>query len=425
MLSDQEVVEKIKDIEWDNRVKRPGFLQPKGIVSEGEGLPINLTPNVTVRYKNIGWIQDYNLYHEKTNQDITIDVKKAFIEDSDWPLGVIKFFDGVKPKVDDFIIKLQQGGWNKEEKIKIFLEYVHLLKNIQKYYAIAVPLTNYCEEQLKNTPELIEYYAVVYQKLDIDKIGESKDPATDYAWLKTGYNVIQTVIAEELQSEDLHKDQEKKPEIPKELKSYVVGMQVGIYTRNRMKELSQKLWYYVENLALSMANDLGISREEFFSLTYHEVVTAYEGGSIPDTRARQKGFCIFFLDDQEYILTGKKSKELVDFFSQIPETDEIKGVVACKGRVEGVVKVIFGTKEFSKLNENDIIVTPMTTPEFIVLLKKAAAIVTDEGGLSCHAAIISRELNIPCVMGTKVATQVFKDGDMVEVDAQKGVVRKI
>ena len=67
----------------------------------------------------------------------------------------------------------------------------------------------------------------------------------------------------------------------------------------------------------------------------------------------------------------------------------------------------------------------MTNPKYVVAMEKAAAFVTDEGGLTCHAAIISRERRIPCVMGTSIATKVFKTGDMVEVDADKGMVRKI
>jgi len=65
----------------------------------------------------------------------------------------------------------------------------------------------------------------------------------------------------------------------------------------------------------------------------------------------------------------------------------------------------------------------MTRPEFVPLMKKAAAIITDEGGITSHAAIISREMNIPCIIGTKIATKIFKDGDLVEVDADKGIVK--
>ncbi|MBU6390574.1 phosphoenolpyruvate synthase, partial [Patescibacteria group bacterium] len=75
--------------------------------------------------------------------------------------------------------------------------------------------------------------------------------------------------------------------------------------------------------------------------------------------------------------------------------------------------------------KGDILVTGMTRPEFLPLMEKAAAFVTDAGGILSHAAIVAREMKKPCVIGTGVATQIFKDGDVVGVDADKGVVRKI
>jgi pyruvate,water dikinase len=65
----------------------------------------------------------------------------------------------------------------------------------------------------------------------------------------------------------------------------------------------------------------------------------------------------------------------------------------------------------------------MTRPEYMPAILKAAAIIADEGGITCHAAIVSRELGIPCIVGTKIATQALKDGDLVEVDADKGIVK--
>ena len=69
--------------------------------------------------------------------------------------------------------------------------------------------------------------------------------------------------------------------------------------------------------------------------------------------------------------------------------------------------------------------TSMTTTNMVPLIRHAAAIVTDEGGITCHAAIISRELKIPCVVGTQIATKVLKNGDRVEVDADNGTVKII
>ena len=65
------------------------------------------------------------------------------------------------------------------------------------------------------------------------------------------------------------------------------------------------------------------------------------------------------------------------------------------------------------------------TPDFVPAMRKARAVVTDRGGITSHAAIISRELNIPCVVGTGIATELFKDGDRIEVDAVKGIARKL
>ena len=77
------------------------------------------------------------------------------------------------------------------------------------------------------------------------------------------------------------------------------------------------------------------------------------------------------------------------------------------------------------MEKGDVLVSSMTRPELVPAMKKALAVVTDEGGMTCHAAIVSRELGIPCVVGTKIATKAFKDGDFVEVNANHGVVRKM
>ncbi len=77
------------------------------------------------------------------------------------------------------------------------------------------------------------------------------------------------------------------------------------------------------------------------------------------------------------------------------------------------------------MQKGDILVSIATDPDIVPAMKKAAAIVTEQGGVTSHAAIVSRELGTPCVIGTKIATKVFKDGDLVEVDAVKGIVKLI
>ncbi|PIN86639.1 hypothetical protein COV19_03950 [Candidatus Woesearchaeota archaeon CG10_big_fil_rev_8_21_14_0_10_44_13] len=133
-------------------------------------------------------------------------------------------------------------------------------------------------------------------------------------------------------------------------------------------------------------------------------------------------------------IVGKDALSIIDSLDQelLKEKNyEIKGQIANKGHYKGYVKIIpFDLKEdidkaIRKMNKGDVLVTGSTGPEMIVACHKAGAIVTEEGGICSHAAIVSRELKIPCVIGTKIATQILKDGDYIEVDAYKGVVRKI
>ena len=102
----------------------------------------------------------------------------------------------------------------------------------------------------------------------------------------------------------------------------------------------------------------------------------------------------------------------------------VKGLGASPGIGVGKVKIVLSSDEINKVEEGDVLVTTMTTPDMVPAMRKASAIVTDEGGLTCHAAIVSRELGIPAVVGTGNATKVLKEGMIVTVDGDKGLVYK-
>lgn len=105
------------------------------------------------------------------------------------------------------------------------------------------------------------------------------------------------------------------------------------------------------------------------------------------------------------------------------EVTEVRGQIAQKGKVTGRARIVKNRAQANVVEEGEVIVSPMTTPDFIAGMHKAAAFVTDEGGIVCHAAIVAREMKKPCIIGTRVASQVIKDGDLVEVDAERGVVK--
>ena len=104
----------------------------------------------------------------------------------------------------------------------------------------------------------------------------------------------------------------------------------------------------------------------------------------------------------------------------------LKGNAAYIGKkVSGKAQIILNSFEANKFQKGSVLITPMTSPEYLPAIRIARAIVTDEGGLTCHAAITAREIKKPCLIGTKNATQFFKDGDMVEVDTSKGLIKKL
>ena len=101
----------------------------------------------------------------------------------------------------------------------------------------------------------------------------------------------------------------------------------------------------------------------------------------------------------------------------------LKGLGASPGVVKGYVRICYEPEDvLKKFKGNDILVVPMTDPSWTIYMARAKAIVTNSGGILCHAAIVARELGIPCVVGTKNATEILKDGMVVVVDGSRGVV---
>ncbi|KKQ52701.1 phosphoenolpyruvate synthase [Candidatus Woesebacteria bacterium RIFCSPHIGHO2_01_FULL_39_17] len=107
---------------------------------------------------------------------------------------------------------------------------------------------------------------------------------------------------------------------------------------------------------------------------------------------------------------------------KIAEVPVLTGVGASPGIGTGPVKVLSSPKEINKVKNKDVLVAPMTSPDYVPAMKKASAIITDEGGMTSHAAIVSRELGIPCVVGTKEATKRLKDETVVTVDGERGLI---
>lgn len=186
--------------------------------------------------------------------------------------------------------------------------------------------------------------------------------------------------------------------------------------------------YIQDRILKELGKRAGLSLMQMKHLAHFEI-NKFNNISANELNQRIKFSVIHTVKAKTKIISGPKAKAFLakQFFEKvtIEDVSELKGTPACVGRVKGVIKVIDAPEEMGKMNAGDIMVSHATFPSLVPAMKKAAAIVTDDGGLTCHAAIVARELKTPCVVGTKIATKVLKDGDRVEVDANEGVVRKI
>lgn len=182
-----------------------------------------------------------------------------------------------------------------------------------------------------------------------------------------------------------------------------------------------------------IAKRLSVDKKYMQYIDVDEITSALKAGALPPSLKndlpKRDNFAVLIIEKGKSIwLVEDEAKEFIkvnEIVKEIATTDTIKGAIASRGYARGHVKVCISSVETHKVEDGDVLVTAMTTPDFVPAMRKAAAIVTNEGGVTCHAAIVSRELNKPCIIGTKIATKVLKDGDMVEVDAEKGIVKII
>jgi len=210
-----------------------------------------------------------------------------------------------------------------------------------------------------------------------------------------------------------------------------------IKLRNKRDQEYVLAQYFYDNLASYLKVKFNNIKLDFTLCSPDELIALLKGHifnekKIREIKSREKGAVIFQSRVFSFLKTKKEINKFLSDYNLVLEkenkvkpTDKIMGQSANSGQARGRVVLLFSKNEMNKVDEETIVVSPMTTPYLNPALKKCQAIVTDEGGITCHAAIIARELKKPCIIGTKIATKVLKDGDKVLVDADKGIVKKL
>jgi phosphohistidine swiveling domain-containing protein len=202
------------------------------------------------------------------------------------------------------------------------------------------------------------------------------------------------------------------PKIPKPLEKLTKEAQELIYFRTMRGDARSSLIFTMRPILKEIAKKYQIPFNELRYYSVHDLISKNPKYYSPN------GTFLFYRGEMVYTKNPfvKQGEQ---------EISVVSGQIGHGGVARGIAKIITRTEDLKKINKGDIFVAQQTFPAFLMGLHKASAFVTDEGGITCHAAIIAREMKKPCIVGTKNATKILKDGDMVEVDADKGTVKKL
>ncbi len=324
-------------------------------------------------------------------------------------------------------------------------EHSELLEIALQFIRTKVPF-NISLEDLK------ERYPQIYKKI--------LDHQKKFFWLKNNYKDIQVISPKEFLQEikDILKNnskqlikqkiqdlkninalREEKKRLKKELKiSRELIREIDLFSifswwKDERKRLNLISSHYLSLFIKEISKRIGIDYKEGYYLLNEEVKGFLLKNKKIDRkklRERRRLIFIFVYKNTYKILSGHKAKFYRDEIFRAMKGDSLKrekfrGLVAYRDRrrkITGKVSVVLDVKR-DKFKKGNILVTSMTRPEFVPLMKKAKAIVTSEGGITSHAAIVARELKIPCIIGTKIDSTILKNEDEIELDLENGVVK--
>lgn len=211
-----------------------------------------------------------------------------------------------------------------------------------------------------------------------------------------------------------------------ELEAYLYFMQDLSHLKTYRIDVYTLALYHTIELRNEIIKRLGITFQQFIDHTTVEVVDALSGRPVSTSELEaRKVWSAIKVDGVCEEFKGEAAIKTIRnaIWDETERRESFKGTVAFPGKVRGRVCVSFTSNDTDRIEQGDILVCNLTNPDYNHVFPKLAGIVTDEGGVLCHSAIMAREFKIPCIIGTKIATKVLRTGDVVEVDAEKGIVK--
>jgi phosphohistidine swiveling domain-containing protein len=220
----------------------------------------------------------------------------------------------------------------------------------------------------------------------------------------------------------------KRYNISKKIQDISENLSFCIWWQDLRKKYLFMIFHIINEFTKEIARRKKVPHQNLDFYARSDIIRLLEKGvRIKNLKERKKAYLSYYYKKENKVtyLYGDKALKFVKPYLEVKvkkNISEIKGLVVSKGKAKGKVRILLTPKNIDRMKQGEILVAPMTSPDYIVAMRKASAIVTDEGGLTSHAAIVSRELKKPCIVSTKIATKVLKDGDLVEIDANHGTI---
>lgn len=337
---------------------------------------------------------------------------------------------------EQFDIEIKENWKGSDEELKIFLEDV--------YRQMELPISSVEQRDLlklavlngDNLETALVEHCEKYKHLSLRDID---DEYFDIEYYRSRVKSIQDPIEYQkqkdlLESADLEISEAsellKKTDIPEILKKKIEFVRWFMYLRTESIDNMTLVNKSFKSVLNSIVDKLNLPVDFVLHMTFEEIASSLKTGMLSVEKELilnrlNNGYAYLIAPNASYLVTGND----VDILHQLvipkgneEKVTELKGQVAFKGKVSGIARVILDRRHAGDLREGEILVTTMTTPDFVPAMKLSAGIITNEGGVLCHAAIMSREFKKPCIIGTKIATDAIKTGQKVTIDADKGII---
>lgn len=240
---------------------------------------------------------------------------------------------------------------------------------------------------------------------------------------------LQNIIDREKERTGAYRDLLRELDPDPEFRRLLEAARTNSHLRTHRAEVYVRSMYEASALLTEVGRRLGLSYNDIVYFSHTELIGALEGSfkiTPADVADRRDATAYIMINRKVGTFFGEDAWAIPADEGEDREKEAaglIQGMTANGGKVTGHVKVVHDISELDKVCAGDVIVASMTIPEFVPAMERASAFVTDEGGITCHAAIISREMGVPCVIGTGNATKLLRDDDIVEVNASRGFVK--